>query len=117
MKKKLLSILFGSALVFSLAACGGNDEAGDDTATDDNTSGEESTADAGDAQKLYDNNCMSCHGGDLSGGAGPALDKIGANYSADEIHDIIINGKGAMPGGLLNEEEANTVAEWLAAKK
>lgn len=115
MKKKLLALLFGTALVFSLAACGGgNDDAGEDTGTDN---GGETTADAGDAEALYEKSCMSCHAADLSGGAGPNLQKAGAKYSEDEIHDIIVNGKGAMPSGLLNDDEATTVAEWLAAKK
>jgi menaquinol-cytochrome c reductase cytochrome b/c subunit len=45
---------------------------------------------------VYENNCMQCHGDDLSGGAAaPAL--IGTEHTADEIADIAQNGIGDMP--------------------
>ena len=107
-KSKFLATLFGAALV--LGACGG----GDDSASD--------TADSGggdvDAEKVFQANCATCHGGNLEGGAGPALDMIGGTLSEDEIHDIIENGKsGGMPAGLIKGEELDEVASWLAAKK
>lgn len=103
MKKKLLALLMGTSLL--LAACGSGDEAGgDDTATSD-------------GEKLYSQNCMQCHGANLEGGAGTPLTTIGATLSKEEIEDVIVKGKGSMPGGLLEGEEASTVAEWLAEKK
>ncbi|MCA0989041.1 c-type cytochrome [Guptibacillus algicola] len=72
----------------------------------------------GEAEKIYSQNCASCHGGDLGGGAGPALEAVGGKYSKDEILGIIKNGKGGgMPAGLIQGKEAEMVAEWLAAKK
>lgn len=113
MKKKLLAFLMGTSLV--LAACGGG---GDTTKEEDKgTTGGETTASAGDAQKFYDQKCSSCHGGNLEGGVGPALDKEGTKHTKEEIEDIIANGQGAMPAGLLKGDEASAVAEWLAAKK
>lgn len=113
-KKKLLALLMGTSLV--LAACGGGNEATDekDTGT---TGGETTTAGAGDAEKLYNQKCSSCHGGNLEGAVGPALDKAGSHLSKEDIENIIANGKGAMPPGLLKGDEAAQVAEWLAAKK
>jgi len=110
-KKKLLAFLMGTSLV--LAACGGG------TAKEENkgTTGGETTATAGDAQKFYDQKCSSCHGGNLEGGVGPALDKEGTKRTKEEIENIIANGQGAMPAGLLKGDEASTVAEWLAGKK
>ncbi|WP_077621481.1 cytochrome c550 [Sediminibacillus massiliensis] len=72
--------------------------------------------DPGDPEAIFQNNCASCHGADLSGGAGPNLQEVGSRYSQEEIHEIIMNGiEGtAMPGGLVSEEEANSLAEWLA---
>ncbi len=61
--------------------------------------------------------CTGCHGGNLEGGVGPNLTKIGAKLKEDEIKDIAMNGKGQMPGGLANDEEAAVLAKWLAAKK
>jgi len=122
-KKKLLALLMGTSLV--LAACGGGgDEAADNTdktdtgtTTTEENAGDTSTASAGDAQKLFDQKCSSCHGANLEGAVGPNLTKVGSKYSKEDIEGIIANGQGAMPPGLLQGDEAAQVAEWLAAKK
>ncbi|STO07819.1 MULTISPECIES: cytochrome c550 [Exiguobacterium] len=57
--------------------------------------------------------CAGCHGGNLEGGVGPALTGVGERLSADEITNIIINGKGSMPGGLASAEEADILTTWL----
>ncbi|RYG74401.1 cytochrome c [Lentibacillus lipolyticus] len=114
MKKGLLSILFGTALV--LGACGGGDDGGTDNGDSAGDNGEGATETAG-AEEIYQNNCASCHGGDLSGGAGPDLTAVGADYSKDDIVDIIQNGKGGMPPQDVAEEDAQTLASWLAEKK
>lgn len=102
MKKKLLALLMGTSLV--LAACGGGDEGGGDTA-------------GADPEKLYNQKCSSCHGGDLEGGAGPKLSDVGTRLSQEDIEKIIAEGRGAMPKGLLEGDDASAVAEWLAGKK
>ncbi|WP_406603726.1 cytochrome c551 [Neobacillus rhizosphaerae] len=106
MKKKLLTLLLGTSLVMGLAACGGGTS---DKGTD--------TASGGDAAKIYDQKCSGCHGGDLKGGMGPNLTKIGSTLSKDEILNTIKNGKGAMPKNVIQGDDANKVADWLAAKK
>ncbi|MGV2622125.1 UNVERIFIED_CONTAM: cytochrome c [Halobacillus marinus] len=78
---------------------------------------QEETVDA-NPEEMFQSKCSSCHGGDLSGGAGPNLQEVGSRYSAEEIEDIIVNGKGsAMPPGLYTGEQATQLAEWLAEKK
>lgn len=67
-----------------------------------------------DAEEYYKKSCAACHGGDLTGLSAPNISEVGYSMSASEIEDIIINGKGAMPAGLLPEDEAREVAEWLA---
>ncbi|MCC5893136.1 cytochrome c, partial [Exiguobacterium sp.] len=57
--------------------------------------------------------CTGCHGGNLEGGVGPALTGVGERLSADEITNIIVNGKGSMPGGLASAEEADILTTWL----
>ena len=47
----------------------------------------------------------------------PALNDIGSRFSEEEILDIIVNGQGNMPGGLVKGEEAEALAAWLAEKK
>ncbi|WP_420541711.1 MULTISPECIES: c-type cytochrome [Guptibacillus] len=72
----------------------------------------------GEAEKVFAQNCASCHGENLGGGAGPALEAVGGKYSKDEILEIIKNGKsGGMPAGVIQGEEAEMVATWLSEKK
>ncbi|KIL42477.1 cytochrome c-551 [Gordoniibacillus kamchatkensis] len=72
-----------------------------------------------DAQAIYKQNCMSCHGADLSGGVGPNLQKVGSRLSADQITAQIANGKGAMPPfkGTLKDPDIAALAGWLEAHK
>lgn len=105
MKNKLVAVIFGAALV--LGACGGNKtkEPGGTTA-------------GVDADKVFQTTCATCHGGNLEGrGNAPALSDVGSRLSESEIHDIIQNGRGGMPGGLISGEELDAVTKWLAEKK
>ncbi|SDM44268.1 cytochrome c551 [Psychrobacillus sp. OK028] len=118
MNKKLLALIFGAGLV--LAACGGgndNDNADTSTGTSTNTGTTTETASV-DAEKIVSAKCISCHGQNLEGqGNFPALKDVGSRLSQDEILNVIENGRGAMPGGIISGDEAKAVAEWLAAKK
>ncbi|WP_330948846.1 cytochrome c551 [Virgibacillus sp. MG-45] len=113
MKKSLLAVLFGAVLV--LGACGGGDDNADDNAKENENGG---TVDTAAAEEIYQSNCSACHGSDLSGGAGPELANIGSKYSAEEITDIIHNGIGSMPAQKgVSDQDATTLANWLAEKK
>lgn len=115
-KKKLLALLMGTSLV--LAACGGGEDTADqDTSKNEGSETATETADAGDAQKLYEQKCMSCHGQNLEGGVGPKIADVGSRLSQEDIEKIIAEGKGAMPPKLLEGDEASQVAAWLAEKK
>lgn len=128
MKKWLMAVIFASLL--ALAACGGGDsgetedpaDTGTETeepaedATEDEADGD-ATVDAGAAEEVYKKSCASCHGGDLSGGVGPDLTAVGSELSADEIEDIINNGLGSMPGGLVSADDSTLLADWLAEMK
>ncbi|BCB05806.1 c-type cytochrome [Bacillus sp. KH172YL63] len=57
--------------------------------------------------------CVSCHGGSLEGGVGPKLTDIGSRMTKEEIHTILMNGKGIMPKGLVKTEEAELLADYL----
>ncbi|KKI89223.1 hypothetical protein WQ54_27030 [Bacillus sp. SA1-12] len=113
MKGKLLALLLGTSVI--LGACGGAEEPQDDAA--DTNQGAEGETVAGDAEQIVQQNCISCHGENLEGGAGPNLTEVGAKYDKDEIKNIIINGRGSMPKGILNESDADVVASWLSEKK
>lgn len=70
-----------------------------------------------DPEEIFASSCASCHGQDLSGGAGPDLTTVGSSLSAEDIQGIIVNGQGSMPGGLVGNEEADILAEWLSEMK
>lgn len=72
-----------------------------------------------DGESLYQLNCAACHGADLAGGAGPELTTVGANYSQDEIKDIIQNGiEPAMPAfPAIQGEELEALSTWLSEKQ
>lgn len=116
MRKTLLLIgLFVLALV--LVACGNEpeDNGGNDAGSDE--AQPEETEDSGDGEEVYQESCASCHGDDLEGESGPALDTVGADMSKDEILDQIEEGGDGMPAELVEGDEADAVAEWLADKE
>ena len=64
--------------------------------------------------------CMGCHGQELAGTeSAPELQEVGSRLSEEELYDIIVNGiEGTtMPGGLVSNEEAQVLAEWLASQE
>lgn len=71
------------------------------------------------AMKLYKNNCMSCHGNDLSGRVGPGLQQVGSKMTEEKLIEIITVGANGMPGyeKVLSAEEIGQLAKWLSEKK
>lgn len=116
MKKTWLTLVFGSALF--LAACGGGDEEATDTGTTtDEGATTEETASA-DGEALVQQNCTTCHGGNLEGmGGAPSLADVGSRLSEEEILNVILNGQGGMPGGILKGADAEAAAAHLATLK
>lgn len=105
MRKKFYGVIVG-LLVLILAACGG----GGNDSSDANKSNLT-------PEQLYMQSCSSCHGTDMREGYAPDLDKIGSKYTSEEIEEIILNGVGSMPKGILKGEDAKKVADWLATHK
>ncbi|WP_397539890.1 cytochrome c551 [Rummeliibacillus pycnus] len=118
MKKALLAMLLGSALV--LGACGTTNK----TTTNETTTTKDQTANTPttettkvDAEAVAKQKCISCHGNNLEGSVGPDLRKIGSTLSESQIKDVLKNGKGNMPAGLVSGAELDAVAKWLSEKK
>lgn len=111
MKKFLLGLSLTSAML--LAACGGDDV---DTTTEPPTDSADTTA--VDPEAVANQKCISCHGSNLEGqGNFPALNDVGSRLSEQEILTVILEGRGAMPGGIIQGAEAEAVAAWLAEMK
>jgi mono/diheme cytochrome c family protein len=66
-----------------------------------------------DGKKLYEANCVSCHGTDGKLGLAGAKDLSASGLSVAEMNEIIIHGKGAMPAANVNEQQANAIAEYV----
>jgi cytochrome c5 len=67
---------------------------------------------------VYEKNCAKCHGKTAEGRhfGGPALvSEAARNASADDLRNIIINGKHHMPkyAGKLTPEEINTLVDQI----
>lgn len=68
-------------------------------------------------EDIYKQNCISCHGNAYQGGVGPALKGVGKRRSADYIKNIIMNGKNAMPAGLVKQGQADEMVKFLQGLK
>lgn len=129
----LLSMIFIAGGL--LAACGGAEEEtpandpGTEAPEEDAAGGEEAegTEEAGDegagdseavaqGEEIVQSNCISCHGENLEGATGPSLQGVGDKYSEEELHDILVNGIGSMPGGLASGNE-DAVVQYLLTLK
>ncbi|PWU07922.1 MAG: quinoprotein glucose dehydrogenase [Terriglobia bacterium] len=63
---------------------------------------------------IYEGSCEVCHGPDLKGDRGPAVDDAVKRLGADAVRDIIKDGKGAMPAfPTMNAEAITDVIEFL----
>jgi cytochrome c551 len=103
------------ALAIGVSACGGG--GGEKSAS----APADQAANSGqvDVQKVLQS-CTTCHGQDLRGGSGPgpSLEKVGSKLSKDDIKNILKNGRGSMPPGLVSDEkELEALATYLAEKK
>ncbi|MCA1031778.1 cytochrome c [Bacillus timonensis] len=109
-----LIMVFGLGLMFLLSFIGLDNakelaNGGKETKNED--------VSAASPEEIYQQQCLSCHGADFGGGAGPALIGVGDKYSSEEIQDILKNGKGIMPPNLVPGEKLEEMAQWLIELK
>jgi quinoprotein glucose dehydrogenase len=57
-------------------------------------------------ENLYSSTCIACHGQNMEGGAGPSLLNIGHHMAYDDFKEVVVNGKGQMPGLVHVDEES-----------
>lgn len=82
--------------------------------TDGESGGEGGAGDAAAGEMVFVSaGCAGCHleNGNAAGGVGPQL--AGAGLAEEEVRNIVINGQGAMPGGLAAGEELDDVVAWV----
>ncbi|OZU90124.1 cytochrome C oxidase Cbb3 [Virgibacillus indicus] len=62
---------------------------------------------------IYENSCLSCHGGELEGTAGPSL--VGIDYTPEELATIATDGIGSMPPDQFtgSDEELDQLVEFI----
>ncbi|MET3574746.1 cytochrome c550 [Bhargavaea ullalensis] len=72
-------------------------------------------ADSGDfdPQAFAEGKCVSCHGQNFEGSIGPNLHEI--TDDKDTVKDVLKNGKGTMPGGLVPDENLDAMADWVVS--
>lgn len=90
---------------------GADGEEGTEQGTE-GTEEDSANTDEFDAEAVAQQKCISCHGDNLTGGMGPALN---SSLDADEVHDAIKNGvEGtAMPAGLVPDENIDEMADYI----
>lgn len=109
-KFSLISVLF---LSIGLAACSQDEET---KKTDDNSSEETAAGQAAieQGEKVTKTSCISCHGADLTGDLGPDLHNL--SLSEDEIVDILVKGREAMPPATAAGQEKEVAAYLMTLK-
>ena len=108
----IIIMVFGFSLIFFLSVKGIGDSKQIAKERDPEAAQEEAAdTEEFDPEAHAEQSCISCHGGDYEGGAGPALTNL--ELSDDEIKKILVEGQGMMPGGLVPEENLDEMVEWL----
>jgi cytochrome c550 len=112
----VLIMVFGIALMLLLSFKGLGDMK--EVAKDEGKGTETTEVAASKPEDIYQQSCIGCHGDQYQGVVGPTLKGVGTKYSKEELMTFVTKGKGTgMPAGLVKEEQAAAMADWLATLK
>jgi mono/diheme cytochrome c family protein len=77
--------------------------------------GEAPAGDVDAGVQVFATNCSGCHlnNGQDAGGIGPQL--AGGGREAEAIESTVVNGQGAMPGGLVSGEDLENVVAYVVS--
>lgn len=100
MRRRAALLVTALALSALAVACGDDGGDADDQAVQDVVAAVEGDGALPDGPEVYSQRCASCHGGDGEGGIGPEIGDGAAeeNLTLEEHADIVVNGRGSMPG-------------------
>ncbi|MGJ3196157.1 cytochrome c550 [Peribacillus frigoritolerans] len=113
----IIIMVFGIGLMFLLSFKGLGDAKDLAKEKEGGEKTEETESASASPEDIYKQNCISCHGDAYQGGVGPALKGVGDRLSVDEVKDVITNGRGAMPPGLVKEQNIDAMAEYIHGLK
>ncbi|MBX9954016.1 cytochrome c550 [Peribacillus frigoritolerans] len=113
----IIIMVFGIGLMFLLSFKGLGDAKDLAKEKEGGEKTEETESASASPEDIYKQNCISCHGDAYQGGVGPALKGVGDRLSVDEVKDVITNGRGAMPPGLVEEQKIDAMAEYIHGLK
>ncbi|MGE6718961.1 cytochrome c550 [Peribacillus frigoritolerans] len=113
----IIIMVFGIGLMFLLSFKGLGDAKDLAKEKEGGEKTEETESASASPEDIYKQNCISCHGNAYQGGVGPALKGVGDRLSVDEVKDVITNGRGAMPPGLVEEQNIDAMAEYIHGLK
>lgn len=110
----VLIMVFGIALMFLLSFKGLGDAK---QLAKDNGKGagtEKTETVASKPEDIYKQSCVTCHGEQYQGVVGPSLKGVGKRRTKEEIITIVTKGKNNMPAGLVKQEQAAAMADWVS---
>ncbi|CAH0229321.1 cytochrome c550 [Peribacillus sp. NPDC101481] len=113
----IIIMVFGIGLMFLLSFKGLGDAKDLAKEKEGGEKTEETESASASPEDIYKQNCISCHGDAYQGGVGPALKGVGDRLSVDEVKEVITNGRGAMPPGLVEEQNIDAMAEYIHGLK
>ncbi|MEH7302080.1 cytochrome c550 [Neobacillus drentensis] len=110
----ILIMVFGLVLVFVMSFKGLGDMKEVASEKGEGNGSEKTEVAASKPEDIYKQTCVACHGDQYQGVVGPTLKGVGGKYSKDQLMEIVTKGKGNMPAGLVPQEQAAAMADWLA---
>ncbi|ASS96194.1 cytochrome c550 [Peribacillus simplex] len=113
----IIIMVFGIGLMFLLSFKGLGDAKDLAKEKEGGEKTEEKESASASPEDIYKQTCISCHGDAYQGGVGPALKGVGDHLSVDEVKDVITNGRGGMPPGLVEEQNIDAMAEYIHGLK
>ncbi|MFJ7746207.1 cytochrome c550 [Peribacillus sp. NPDC097295] len=113
----IIIMVFGIGLMFLLSFKGLGDAKDLAKEKEGGAKTEEKETASSSPEDIYKQNCISCHGDAYQGGVGPALKGVADRLSEDEVKNVIANGRGAMPPGLVEESKLDAMAKYIHGLK